>query len=56
MLYLAVGSLSFALFATLWELGAAAVIFAQLGEILFVVSTLAPKHAELKPQLVTVGC
>lgn len=56
MLYLALGSLSFALVATIWELGAAAVIFAQLGEILFVVSAISPRQAELKAQPITIGC
>lgn len=56
MIYLALGSLSLALVATLWELGIAAVVLSQVGEILFVVSAISPRHAATKPQLATVGC
>lgn len=46
MLYFALTSLSCALAATLFGYGAAAIIFAQLGEIMFVFAALNSRQPE----------
>ncbi len=55
MLYIALASLSFALGATLLGYAAAAVILAQLGEIMFVFAALSSRSAESRNEALAVA-
>lgn len=50
MLYVALASLSCALAATLLGYAALAIIFAQIGEIMFVFSALLPRNATVRQE------